>query len=80
MRKRGPGLIGVMAAALLIATACGGSGDTTGSGGSGGDRPRIALISKGFQHQFWQAVRQGAEKAAEEFDVEVTYEGPDSES
>jgi ribose transport system substrate-binding protein len=82
MRKRGPGLIGVMAAALLIATACGGSGDTTkgGSGGSGGDRPTIALVSKGFQHQFWQAVREGAEKAAEEFDVEVTFEGPDNES
>ena len=25
----------------------------------------IALISKGFQHQFWQAVKQGAEQAGE---------------
>jgi len=24
----------------------------------------IPLISKGFQHQFWQAVKQGAEQAA----------------
>ena len=23
----------------------------------------IALISKGFQHQFWQAVKAGADKA-----------------
>ncbi|WP_404406509.1 ABC transporter substrate-binding protein [Pelagibacterium halotolerans] len=40
----------------------------------------IALISKGFQHQFWQAVAQGAEQAAEEFGVNVTFEGPDNES
>lgn len=40
----------------------------------------IPLISKGFQHQFWQAVKLGAEKAAKEFDVEITFEGPESES
>ena len=40
----------------------------------------IPLISKGFQHQFWQAVKLGADKAAEEFDVTVTFEGPDNES
>ncbi|TVX97323.1 ABC transporter substrate-binding protein [Cohnella terricola] len=40
----------------------------------------IPLISKGFQHQFWQAVKQGAEKAAKEFDVEITFEGPETEA
>lgn len=40
----------------------------------------IPLISKGFQHQFWQAVKAGADKAAAEFDVEVTFEGPDTEA
>lgn len=40
----------------------------------------VALISKGFQHQFWQAVQSGAEQAAEELGVTITYEGPDSES
>ncbi|SPJ22643.1 ABC transporter substrate-binding protein [Palleronia abyssalis] len=40
----------------------------------------IPVISKGFQHQFWQAVNQGAEQAAEEFGVRVTFEGPDNES
>ncbi|GAA0137703.1 ABC transporter substrate-binding protein [Paenibacillus sp. YSY-4.3] len=40
----------------------------------------IPLISKGFQHQFWQAVKQGAEKAAAEFDVQITFEGPENES
>lgn len=45
-----------------------------------GNKPYIAIISKGFQHQFWQAVQSGAEKAAEEFNVEITFEGPDNES
>ena len=40
----------------------------------------VPLISKGFQHQFWQAVKAGADKAAAEFDVEVTFEGPENET
>lgn len=40
----------------------------------------IPLISKGFQHQFWQAVKQGADKAAAEFNVKVTFEGPEGEA
>lgn len=40
----------------------------------------IPLISKGFQHQFWQAVKAGAEQAAEEFGVRITFEGPDNET
>lgn len=48
--------------------------------GQAQDKPYIALISKGFQHQFWQAVKLGAERAAEEFGVEITFEGPESES
>jgi ribose transport system substrate-binding protein len=43
------------------------------------DKPYIALISKGFQHQFWQAVKLGAEQAGKQFDVNVTFEGPDGE-
>lgn len=43
-------------------------------------KPYIPLISKGFQHQFWQAVKQGAEKAAKDFNVTISFEGPESES
>ena len=43
-------------------------------------RPYIPLISKGFQHQFWQAVKQGALQAAKDYNVSVTFEGPESES
>ena len=40
----------------------------------------IPVISKGFQHQFWQAVRLGAEKAGRDYKVVVTYEGPETEA
>ena len=42
--------------------------------------PYIPVISKGFQHQFWQAVRLGAEKAAKDYKVKITFEGPENES
>lgn len=41
---------------------------------------KIYLVSKGFQHQFWQAVLQGAEEAATEYGVEIDFQGPDTES
>jgi ribose transport system substrate-binding protein len=40
----------------------------------------IPLISKGFQHQFWQAVKQGAEQAGKDFKVKVSFEGPETEA
>lgn len=40
----------------------------------------IPVISKGFQHQFWQAVKQGAEQAAADYGVEITFEGPETEA
>ena len=43
------------------------------------DEIYIPLISKGFQHQFWLAVKSGADQAAKEFNVKVTFEGPETE-
>ncbi|WP_070000950.1 ABC transporter substrate-binding protein [Cellulosilyticum sp. I15G10I2] len=40
----------------------------------------IPVISKGFQHQFWQAVKLGAERAAADYGVEISFEGPESET
>jgi ribose transport system substrate-binding protein len=52
---------------------------TTGAGTVGADT-YIPLISKGFQHQFWQAVKLGAENAGKELGVQVNFIGPESES
>ena len=44
------------------------------------DEAYIPLISKGFQHQFWQAVKTGAEQAAQKDGVKITFEGPETEA
>ncbi|PKM68312.1 MAG: BMP family ABC transporter substrate-binding protein [Firmicutes bacterium HGW-Firmicutes-2] len=55
------------------------TGDTTPD--TGKDEPLyIPIISKGFQHQFWQAVKNGAEQAAYEYGVTITFEGPETEA
>ena len=40
----------------------------------------IPLISKGFQHQFWLAVKLGAEKAGKDLGITITFEGPETEA
>jgi ribose transport system substrate-binding protein len=79
-KKRTMGVIVGAVAAALVFSGCTSDGGGSGSGGGDGEKPYIALVSKGFQHQFWQAVKSGAEQAAEEFDVEITFEGPDTEA
>jgi len=43
-------------------------------------KPYIPVISKGFQHQFWQAVKAGSLKAAADLNVDITFEGPETEA
>ncbi|WP_256757102.1 ABC transporter substrate-binding protein [Cohnella sp. WQ 127256] len=84
-------LLAVLALVLVI-SACGSKDNNKGSNASpsakasseapaaDGQKMYIPIISKGFQHQFWQAVKIGAEKAAAELNVEITFEGPETES
>ncbi|NGP16433.1 ABC transporter substrate-binding protein [Devosia aurantiaca] len=65
-------LLGAISAVAMLAAA---SGPTFAQ-----ENYDIAIISKGFQHQFWQAVKAGADQAAEEFGVTVTFEGPETET
>lgn len=71
--------LGLLSAALVLSAtmlgACGNDNDKEASSG----KMYIPVISKGFQHQFWQAVKQGSEKAAAELNVEITFEGPETE-
>jgi ribose transport system substrate-binding protein len=80
--------VAVVGAGLALAVAAcgsdsndsGGGGSTTAaSGGGGGEQPYIAIVSKGFQHQFWQAVKQGAEEEAKAEGARITFEGPPTE-
>src|SRR5688500_9811203 len=76
MRIHKIGVVIAAAAFACTAAACGGSSDQ----GGGDDQPYIAIVSKGFQHQFWQAVKQGAEQEAARQGVRISFEGPASES
>ena len=40
----------------------------------------IEIVSKGFQHQYWQAVLKGAQQKADELGVTINFVGPASES
>jgi ribose transport system substrate-binding protein len=69
------------AAAISLALAgCSAGGSDAADAAADSDKPYIALVSKGFQHQFWQAVKSGAESKAEELGVTVTFDGPASET
>lgn len=75
-------IFALAASAAVAITLAGCSNSTQGGGGDepSGDKPYIALVSKGFQHQFWQAVNQGAQEKADELGVEITFDGPASET
>ena len=64
---------GALAAALCLVTALAGSA-------SAQQQQYIPLVSKGFQHQFWQAVKSGAEQAGKDYNVRITFEGPETEA
>jgi len=83
MRSRLLALVAVAAVGVTACTTGGGTASPAGGGSpaAGGDGDiYIPVISKGFQHQFWQAVRQGAEDAASDLGVTITFEGPENES
>ena len=48
--------------------------------GEQGKKFRIAVIPKGTSHDFWNSVKAGADQAAEELNVDITWKGPQSES
>src|SRR4051812_11461648 len=86
MQRKFGALAAAAAAALSLGVvACGGddsggsSGGGGGGGGGGGDQPYIAIVSKGFQHQFWQAVKKGADEEAQKEGAKITFEGPPTE-
>lgn len=72
-------VLAVVLATILVLSGCG-SNNTSGNNEDSDAEIYIPVISKGFQHQFWQAVKIGAEKAATELNVKITFEGPESET
>jgi len=74
-------ILAVFASLAIAVAACSSAGSSANpSGTTSGTKPYIPVISKGFQHQFWQAVKLGSEKAATELGADITFEGPENES
>ncbi len=77
-------LISMLGVAALVVGACSNAGaspsGTAAGSASTGEKPYIPVISKGFQHQFWQAVKKGAEDEAVKLNVTISFEGPENES
>ncbi|GBU09143.1 LacI family transcriptional regulator [Gammaproteobacteria bacterium] len=40
----------------------------------------IPVVSKGYQHEFWQTVKKGSEAAAKEFNIRTNFVGPADET
>jgi len=68
------------AAPAQPAAETGGEAATEAAPAEAAAKPYIPVISKGFQHQFWQAVESGAQQAAVDYNVDITFEGPESEA
>lgn len=81
-----PGIFVSIALVLtLVLGACSSNQTSSKSEGKGesakkSGKPYIAIISKGFSQQYWQAVKKGADQAAAKYNVRITFDGPDNES
>ena len=65
---------------ILIVSALALSAAMTFSSPSVAEEPYFPIIAKGFSHQFWQAVKLGAEEAAKANGVKISFEGPETEA
>lgn len=81
MKRKTLGIVAASAVIALSLAGCsaGGGGSTSGKSGAA-KTPYIAIISKGFSQQFWQAVKDGADAEAKKEGARITFEGPPTES
>ncbi len=85
MSKKISAVLGILIVLSLVLAGCSApeaapAEETAPEADAPAEKLYIPVISKGFQHQFWQAVKSGAEQAAVDYDVEITFEGPESEA
>jgi ribose transport system substrate-binding protein len=73
-------LLSLAAVAVLAAACSSGSGTAAPASAPAATKPYISIVSKGFQHQFWQAVKKGAEDEATKEGATVNFMGPNTES
>lgn len=78
MKKK---LLSVLLGTAMVATlAAGCGGEKAADDGAAKGDMHFEIVSKGFQHAYWQAVLKGAESKAEELGVTINFVGPNTES
>lgn len=65
-------LIVILTALFLFSSGC-------GAGSESGKKHYVAFITKSTQSAFWQSVYAGATAAATEYNLQITFEGPERE-
>lgn len=58
---------------ICLLSACG------NESGLSPENPKVAVIIKGSESDFWNDVKKGAFSAATEFNIDITFEGPENE-
>ncbi|MGL5255798.1 MAG: ABC transporter substrate-binding protein [Proteocatella sp.] len=85
MMKRFKKLSALALATILTGTMLTGCGSSSSSSESAeadtsaSGEITVEIVAKGFQHDFWQAVLKGSEKAAGELGVKTNFVGPEGE-
>ena len=51
----------------------------SGCGIGGSSQKTVEIIAKGFQHDFWKAVKKGADEAGKKHGVKINFVGPEGE-
>lgn len=74
VRRRSVPVLAAVAATALTLAACGSGGDDGGGGGAGGggESVGVSLITKTDTNPYFVTMKEGAQKAAEEQDVDLT--------
>jgi len=73
----------LLMALLVVGTlvACGTKEEAKQENGAASTKKeRVAIVSKGYQHEFWRTVEAGAKKASDELGIEMSFIGPEKES
>jgi len=76
MKKK---VLSALLCVAMAATMLAGCGQQS-SGEGAADGYKFEIVSKGFQHQYWQAVLKGSQNQAKELGDTINFVGPDSES
>ena len=83
MRKEGSGFVKsalVLLVMFFASISVFASGGQEAAPSKDDGKPYVALVCKGYQHQYWQQVKLGAEAACEELGATMTFEAPETEA